>query len=409
MDQSPPCQRFPLPVENPVDHSPTWQELRESKQIPQVELPTGETAFLLSRYEDARQVLVNPAFSRCAVATRQREGLVSLESFGPSIIDLDPPEHTRLRQSLAGAFTPARVEGLRPHVERRADELVTAMLDNGPPVDLMSAYADPLALTVICELLGLPFADGSRFRAWSVQIMSMGSEEDTSSVRAREEFLAYLRGLADDRRMSPQDDLLTALLSTHGEEADRLSEAELVTMGAVLVVAAMSPANFLGRAVPWLLRSPDLYMEFGSASPDRLGKLVEELLRIVSQTEITVPRLATKDVEISGTTIPAGSLVIPGLASANRDESEFADPARFNEYRPEIHRHIAFGGGPHYCAGAPLARLELAAALSTLSRRVPTLRLAIPEAELRRRTTTFTQGIEKVPVTWDRPEGGKAG
>ncbi|MEU1404785.1 cytochrome P450 [Streptomyces sp. NPDC005728] len=394
-----PRQRFPLPTRNPIEPSPLWQEFRQQEGIPIVDLPNGGTAYLLTRYEDVRESLVNPVFSRAALARREQPNLVSLEGSGANLVDLDPPDHSRLRRAMSQTFTARRIENLRPRVQQLTDDILDAMLAQSPPVDFIAEFAEPVSLTVMCELLGVPYADRGRFREWTLHILTMGKEEDTGAVRAREELFTHLRELADRKRTFPEDDLLTAMVNTHDTDAANLTEPELITMAATMIVAGMATATFMGRSIPWVLRHPALYEELGTAGAGRVTALVEELLRIVTPTETAVLRMTTQDIELSGTLIPAGSLVIPGLVSANWDSSEFPRPATFDERR-DHHRHLAFGSGPHFCLGAALARLELGIALPTLSRRVPTLSMAVQERQLRRHSQTFTQHLSAVPVSW---------
>ncbi|MEU2432440.1 cytochrome P450 [Streptomyces sp. NPDC007861] len=394
------CPRYPLRTDNAIEPSPLWAAFRERPDIPLIDLPTGESAYLLTRYDDVREALVNPVFSRAALARMQNASLVSLEGSGANLVDLDPPEHSRLRQVMSRSFTARRVESMRPRVQQLTHDILDAVLAGTPPVDFITAFAEPVALTVMCELLGIPYGDRARFRQWTLHILSMGDEADTGAIRAREEFFVYLRELADVKRVTPGDDLFTAMITAHDADVGKLTEAELVTMVATMVVAGLATANFMGRGIPWVLRSPSLYEQLGTADEKQVRALVEELLRIVTPTETAVLRMTTQDVELSGNVIPAGSLVIPGLVSANRDATEFADPDDFDAGREDNQRHLAFGGGPHFCLGAALARLELSVALSTLARRVPTLRLAVPETRLQRRTETFTQSLIEVPVAW---------
>ncbi|MQY11655.1 Mycinamicin IV hydroxylase/epoxidase [Streptomyces sp. RB5] len=359
-------------------------------------MPSGDHAYLVSRYEDVRAVLGDARCSRAATVLPEAPKLTAVPFDAGGLFTMDPPEHTRLRSLVSRAFTPRRVAELRPRVEELCDGLLDRLPADGGVVDLMSAFAFPLPVTVICELLGVPFADRERFRAWSDAIVSLTAHTPAEMRANRLELVGYLRELLAEKRRAPREDLLSALVQVH-DGSDALSEHELVTMALTLLVAGYeTTGSVLGNAVFTLLRHPG---GLGLVPDDdgALGALVEELLRINPIGDGGPLRVTTAPVEVAGTRIPAGSAVIGAICSANRDETVFPDPAVFRPDRSDA-AHLAFGHGPHFCLGAPLARAELRIALSALARRFPSLRLAVPAGEIRMHAGLLVNRLEELPV-----------
>lgn len=315
------------------------------------------------------------------------------------MLDLEAPAHTRVRRLVAKAFTPRTVERLRPYVEDLADDLVRGLVADGGG-DLLARVAEPLPVAVIAEMLGIPEGDREPLRPWSADICGMyelnpGEETAARAVRASLEFSAYLRELIAKRRARPGDDLLTDLIAAH-EEGDRLSEQELVST-CVLLLNAGHEATVNATVNGWyaLFRHPGQLAAL-RAEPERLlPTAVEELLRHDTPLQL-FERWVLDDIEVGGTPIPRGSEVALLFGSANRDPAAFRDPDALDLARPrEANPHISFSAGIHYCVGAPLARVELAASLRALLRRAPHLRLA---AEPRRKPNFVIRGLEELLV-----------
>jgi cytochrome P450 PksS len=322
-----------------------------------------------------------------------------LRPLARNMLDLDAPDHARLRGLVHQAFTPRLVERLRDRIQARADELLDTArrMAGGGPIDLVGAYALPLPATVIADLLGVPPSDRHRFHRWSSRIVGVSSGAGALwMLPAALAFLRYVRGLVARRRADPGDDLITALL--RAEEADdRLSEDDLLAMIFLLLVAGHeTTVNLIAGGTLALLDHPD-QLERLRADPALLGTAIEELLRYSSPLDLATERYARTEVTIAGTTIPAGALTFAVIGSANRDEEQFAEPDALDLAR-QPNRHLAFGQGAHYCLGAPLARLEGQIALATLLRRAPDLRLAVPRASLRWRRSLFMRGLRELPV-----------
>ncbi len=293
------------------------------------------------------------------------------------MLDLEAPDHTRIRRLVAKAFTPRMVERLVPTVERLADELVEALCADGGG-DLLAAVAEPLPVAVIAEMLGIPPADRAPLRPWSAAICGMyelNPDEETArrAVRASVEFSAYLRELIAARRREPGEDLISALIAAH-DEGDSLSEQEMVST-CVLLLNAGHEATVNATAGGWwtLFRHPD-QLELLRRTPQMLPSAVEELLRYDTPLQL-FERWVLDEIEIDGVTIPRGGEVALLFGSANRDPARFRDPDRLDLARVD-NPHVSFGAGIHYCLGAPLARVELTASFGALLRRAPRLRLA---------------------------------
>ncbi|MFF9898930.1 cytochrome P450 [Streptomyces longispororuber] len=313
------------------------------------------------------------------------------------LLDLEPPAHTRVRRLVAQAFTPRTVERLRPYVEGLADELVRDLVADGGG-DLLARVAEPLPVAVIAELLGIPEGERGPLRPWSADICGMYELNPTAAaaaraVRASVEFSAYLRELIAARRARPGDDLLTRLIAAH-EEGDRLSEQELVSTCALLLNAGHE-ATVNATVNGWyaLFRHPEQLAAL-RAEPERLlPTAVEELLRYDTPLQL-FERWVLDDIEIGGTVLPRGSEVAMLFGSANRDGAVFRDPDALDLGRAE-NPHVSFSAGIHYCVGAALARVELAASLGALLRRAPGLRLA---AEPERKPGFVIRGLRELLV-----------
>jgi cytochrome P450 PksS len=314
---------------------------------------------------------------------------------------LDPPDPDRLRALVQKAFTPRLVEGLRPRVQALADGLLDG-LRGRPGFDLIRDYALPIPTTVIAEMLGVPAADRHRFQRWSKAIVAT----DPSGlgmllvVPHVWRFLRYIRRLIRAKRAAPAGDLLTALIQAE-EAGDRLTEDELLAMTFLLLVAGHeTTVNLIGNGTLALLEHPH-QLDRLRRDPGLIKPAVEELLRYASPLETATERFTREDVTVAGVTIPRGAMVFAAIASANRDSGQFPDPNALDVGR-EPNKHLSFGLGPHYCLGAPLARLEGQVAIATLLRRVPQLRSAVTPTALRWRRGLVLRGLESLPVLIDR-------
>ncbi|MFJ9927038.1 Cytochrome P450 [Streptomyces misionensis] len=312
------------------------------------------------------------------------------------MLDLEPPDHTRIRRLVSKAFTPRTVERLKPYVENLANELVAGLVRDGGG-DLLADVAEPLPVAVIAEMLGIPEADRGQLRPWSAAICGMyelnpSERTAAAAVRASLEFSEYLRGLIAHRREHPGEDLVSGLIAAH-DEGDRLTEQEMIST-AVLLLNAGHEATVNATVNGWwaLFRNPGQLAAL-RADHSLVPTAVEELMRYDTPLQL-FERWVLDDIEIDGTTIPRGAEIAMLFGSANHDPAVFADPGRLDLTRRD-NPHISFSAGIHYCIGAPLARIELAASMTALLRQAPTLALA---AEPARKPNFVIRGLEGLRV-----------
>ncbi|MER6099712.1 cytochrome P450 [Streptomyces sp. NPDC001728] len=374
---------------------PYYAKLRESGPVHEVRLPDGFQFWLVVGHEEGRAALADARFAKSPSVIGVRSPEEDL--IGVHLLAADAPDHTRLRRLVAGEFTGRRVESLRPRIERLTRELADAMEPAGR-ADLVDAFAYPLPITVICELLGVPAEDHDTFRRWSSELVT--PTDDRSFQEAMEGFGAYLDELIADKRASaPADDLLSGLIAARAEDGDRLSLPELRAMAYLLLIAGHeTTVNLISNTVRNLLTHPEQLAAL-RADPGLLDGAIEESLRYDGPVETGTFRFTREAVTIGGTEIPAGQSVLVGIGALDRDPARFPDPDRF-DIRRDARGHLAFGHGIHYCLGAPLARLEGRIALRTLLDRFPGLALD-PEAEpWEWLPGLLMRGVRHLPVRW---------
>lgn len=376
-----------------ADPHPTYARLRVEAPVFRSRLGR-RPVWLVTRYDDVAALLRDPRFAKDPAHARSGDAPWMpgfMRPLARNMLDLDAPDHTRLRALVQKAFTPRLIERLRPRVESLADELLGRV--RGGRMELVRDYALPIPLTIIGELLGIPAADRDRFHRWSATIVS--ASPGIGAVRLLPtvwSMFRYLRGQFAARRADPRDDLISALVQAE-EAGDRLSDDELLAMVFILLVAGHeTTVNLIAGGVLALLQNPE-QLERLRADPALLRPAVEELARFVSPVELATERYAREDVEIAGVAIRRGEMVLGVIGSANRDEAHFAAPDTLDLGR-DPNRHLAFGLGAHYCLGAPLARLEVGIAIPMLLERAPGLRLR--DAEVRWRRHAFLRGPREV-------------
>jgi len=390
---------YPFSAPDRLNLDPLYARLRQEEPVVRVRLPFGEEAWLATRYQDVKVVLGDPRFSRAASVGRD-EPRTTPQQIGNGILAMDPPDHSRLRRLVAKAFTARRVEQLRPATTAIANELIDGMTEIGPPADLVEHFATPLPVRVICRLLGVPHTDQHLFRIWSEAIVSTTSLRPEQIQEYMGNLHAYMAGLIAQRRETPTDDLIGALVQARDEDNDRLTEQEMVELAAGLLAAGHeTTVTQIPNFVYALMTNPS-QLALLKAQPELVPSAVEELLRYVPLGAASAfARYATEDLDLGEVRIHAGEPVIGSLSSANRDESVFEDPDRLDLARG-VNPHIGFGHGVHHCVGAQLARLELQVALGTLLARLPELRLAVDEKELPWKSGLLVRGLRAMPVTW---------
>jgi cytochrome P450 len=376
--------------------------LRVDEPVHRAVMPTGLPVWVITRYDDVRSVLTDPRIRKdhqrlteIAQGKLAQRGVDTRLNglFSRHLLLLDPPEHTRVRALLTRSFTARRVKLLRPFIDRLATDLLDRLAAEPGPVDLVAGFALPLPAIVISELLGVPENERDAFQDWTGALLAGRPE---IALPATGEMIAYLTGLIARKIEAPADDLLSAL-TVEAELGDRLSGEELVATAMLLLVAGHeTTSNLIVNGARWILDDPALAVRL-RAEPGLLPAVVEELLRLESPVMMSTPRFTAEPVTIGDVTIPAGELVLVSVGSANRDERRFPRPDDLDTGR-DAHGVLAFGHGPHYCIGAPLARLEGALALGHLVEDFPLARLAVPTNELRHRHAAIMHGYRELPV-----------
>ncbi len=366
-----------------------FADVRRRGAVHQVTLADGHDAWLVVHYEEARSALNDARLSKdmhaalAANAAVVSEGLPG-PAFARHMLTVDPPNHTRLRRLVSSAFSPRRIEGLRPRIQTVVDDLLDSIAAEGADsrVDLVSRFAFPLPFSVICELLGVPEHDREPLgRGLTRMLVPTSTPEQYAEAKlASDAVVAMLEQLVDVKSGAPGDDLVSALIAARDGD-ERLDTQELLSTIFQLIVAGHdTTASFIGNGIVALFRNPDQLASLRE-DPERLDIALEELLRFDAPVPHSTFRYAVEPVELGGVTIPAGAQVIISLAAANRDEHTYDRPEALDIERSGV-RHLAFGHGIHHCLGAPLARLEGRIAVGTLLRRFPQLRLAVADDEL---------------------------
>ena len=376
--------------------------LRDDEGVRQVETAFGMPAFLVARHADVKAILADSArFSNDSRRAFDAPGAPKLTDEerdrmrAGNLLGVDPPEHTRLRRMLTPEFTVRRMRRLEPRIVEIVDDHLDAMEKAGPPPDLVADFALPIPSLVICELLGVPYADRESFQQRTSKLLDISLPMDERLELGRES-REYMADLVAGAQAAPGEDMLGMLVRDHGDD---LSTDELIGIAGLLLIAGHeTTSNMLGLGTLALLRHPD-QLALVRDDPAAVAPAVEELLRFLGIVHSGIPRTTTQDVEVGGVAIPADSLVILALATANRDPRFLADGDRLDVTR-DAAGHVAFGHGVHHCLGAPLARMEMRIAFPALLRRFPGLALAVPFDDVGFRAFHFIYGLRSLPVTW---------
>ncbi|MFD3542272.1 cytochrome P450 [Streptomyces sp. NPDC058662] len=389
---------FPMPRAHPLDPPPAYRELTADRSVFRVRMPDGQLVWMVTSHEDVRNVLTDVRFS----SDPQTPGYPSyIAGDGPLpagfFLYQDPPDHTRLRRLVTRDFMISQMEAHRPRMESILDGLVDRMVSGGNEADLIRELALPMAATVMCELLNVPYEDHAVFVPLADTILDRSSTPE-QSVAAAIGLMGYFDQLVTAKEQNPTDDMLGKLVAH--EEAGKLTHDEFVGMAAVILLSGYDTlVQTIGLGVATLLEHPD-QLEDLKADPALFPTAVEELLRYLSINHAGLPRAATEDIEVGGEVIHKGEGVLVMLNTANRDGSVFEDPDAFNIHREAPQRHVAFGHGFHKCIGLTLARVELSAVFAGLFKRLPTLRLAESLEDLPFRHDMVIYGVRRLPVTW---------
>ncbi len=386
--------QLPFAQAGPLQAPPELRALQAQGPVHPVRTETGDPAWLVTGYQEVRQLLDDPRLGRSHPDPERAARTGESALFGGPLgeFDTEAADHARMRSLLQPHFTPRRIRALRPRVEALTTALLDELARHGPPADLIEALAVPLPVLVICELLGVPYADRDRFRTWTRDAADI--RDRTRSERGLAELFGYGQQLVARKRAEPGDDVVSRLCATHGTADDEIAMLSMF----LLFAGHETTVVALGTGTLLLLTHPAQWRALGE-DPGLVPAAVEEMLRAGGRGGGGIPRYARTGLRIAGVPVQAGDLVLLDNGAANHDRTAFTDPERFEVTRPAV-AHLSFGHGGRYCIGAPLARLELQAVFSRLVPRFPALRLAEPAERLTFNRDTLTGGLARLPVTW---------
>jgi cytochrome P450 len=395
-------RRYPFVEAVGLTIDPAYRKLQESGPI-QVQLPFGEPCWLATRYEDCRTVYGDRRFGRRLGLAHDAPGMWPSEFVkDPTLLlNMDPPEQSRVRRLTSGAFSPGSVQGLAGHVQLLVNRLYDDLEGAGPGSDFVTLFSAKLPSQVMAGILGVPESDAPHFAALVDDLVGVGLAEETRS-HAHSQLRDFIVGLIADRRVEKSDDLLSALVEAT-DEGDRFSEEELFNLALSLWLGGVDTTHSeLGSMVYTLMTHPEQWREL-QQDPTLLPQALEELWRWIPSHKYGVlfPRWASEDVLLSGgTLIRAGKPVMAEHTAANRDPSVFPGGWELDFHRVDPRPHLTFAHGPHHCMGSHLARLEVHTALESLLGRFPKLRLAVPPERIEWSTTSMLRSALSLPLTW---------
>jgi pentalenolactone synthase len=387
-------RQLPFDRADALEISPAFGELRAEQPVAKVRTRTGDEAWLVTGYDEIRQVFADDRFGRSHPTPESAPRLSKSVLLGGPNGDYagEAAVHQGMRRLLAPAFSARRMRNLSDRIGFIVGELLDRMTEKGPPLDLHEEFSVPLPIQVICELLGVPYEDRDLFRAWAD---TMSDLEDTESAAAAQaEMRAYSYSIVEAKRENPGEDVYSDLA------AAALPEDEIARMaGGLLFAGHETTVNQIDYGVLLFLRNP-AQRDALLRDPSLVPAAVEEIMRVAAPSEHGILRYAREDAEVGGVTIRAGDALMLATIAANRDDRAYPEPDRFDITRDDAEPHVGFGYAGHYCLGASLARVELEAVFGSLFQRFPTLRLAVPYERLTPRADRLTGGFTEVPVAW---------
>ncbi|MFJ8673225.1 cytochrome P450 [Streptomyces sp. NPDC093589] len=395
---APAVPAFPMSRRHPLDPPPQYRELSAEQPVFQVRTPRGEDVWVVTRHADVRAVLTDTRFSSDPKTPGYPSYISGDTPLPPGFfLNQDAPDHTRLRRLVTREFLISQMEAKRPRMQAILDTLLDDMVGRGNTADLVTGLAFPMAATVMCELLDVPYEDHTVFVTLTDTILNRSSTPEQAEGAARE-LMAYFDRVVTAREQQPTDDMLGRLVNQ--EEAGKLSHDEFVGLAALLMLSGYDTmAQMIGLGTATLLEHPDQLNDL-KADPSLYPRAIEELLRYLSINHAGLPRAATGDLTVGGQDIRAGDGVLVMVNAANRDAAVFEAPDTFDIHRKDPQAHVAFGHGFHKCIGLTLARVELSTVFAGLFARVPTLKLSRPLEDLPFRHDMVLYGVRELPVTW---------
>lgn len=386
--------QLPFEQASPLQVAPGLRELQKKGTVHRIRTDVGDPAWLVTRHADVRRLLDDDRLGRAhpEPETAARTGKSALFGGPLGNFSTEHADHQRMRALLQPHFAPKHMRALRSRIDALATGLLDELAEHGPPADLHTSLALPLPILVICELLGVPYEDREQFRRWTDD--AANTRDHARSEHGLGQLFAYGRHLVAAKRRDPGDDVISRLCATDDVTDDEAAELSMF----LLFAGHETTVVQIGMTALLLLTNPDQWHAL-VADPDKVANAVEETLRASRKGGLGIPRYARTDLEIDGTRITAGELVLLDLGAGNHDPAVFADPDRVDVTRHAA-AHLSFGYGARYCIGAPLARMELQAVFSQLVSRFPTLRLAADVAQLATRDDELAGGLVALPVRW---------
>lgn len=412
---------LPAPIFSPAfyrDPYPTFAHLREKTPVVRVKNQMGNPMWILTHYQAVAEALKDDRLSKKPLDGVGAEHIMPLpkvlkrfliplirplmaatiEPATHNMLAMDDPDHARLRTLVHKSFTPQYINKLQSRIELLIDKLLHQAQAKGQ-MEFISDFAFPLPITIIAEILGVPEQDHQKFKVWTQSVVDVRAGfHALKTLRDVANLNKYLRGLIAQKRVNPQDDMLSSLIEIE-EQGEKLNDAELLSMAFLLLTAGHeTTVNLLGNGLLALLRHPEQLSALRS-NPAMIKTGVEELLRYDTPVLMATERYAKQDMVIGGVKIAKGEMVTAGLGAANRDPAYFSAPDTLDLTR-ESNRHLSFGQGIHYCLGAPLARMEAQHAFNAVLARFPKLRLAVPVEQLEWRHSMIIRGMKTMPLTF---------
>jgi pentalenolactone synthase len=395
--------QLPFEQPGPMQPAPALRKLQQQGPIHAIRTAVGDPAWLITGYEEVRHLLDDNRLGRAHPAPENASRTGESTMFGGPLGDFDTEQadHRRMRSLLQPHFSPRRMRALRERIETLTAALLDELAEQGSPADLHAALALPLPIAVICDLLGVPYADRARFRAWTQAAGDITDRARSEQGLAElfgygQQLVAFKRakGLTGEGSADDDADVISRLAATEG-----VSDDEAAAMGMFLLFAGHeTTVAAIGMGALWLLANPDQWKAL-VGDPTRADAAVEEILRAPGLGGGGIPRYARTHLDIAGVSVRAGDLVLLDTGAANHDATVFTDPDRFDISRPPV-PHLTFGHGARYCIGAPLARIELQVVFAQLAARFPTLKLGCAVEELSFNPHVLTGGLTALPVIW---------
>ncbi|MEU6557131.1 cytochrome P450 [Streptomyces sp. NPDC046915] len=403
MKAVPPRPQMPFARPNILELAPVYEVLRSEAPVSAVITPAGDRAWLATGYRECRELLADKRLGRSHPEPDKaaRVSTAAIQDGPTGSYETEEADHTRMRRLLTPSFSAKRMMSLSGHIQGLVDGFVDDLLaahDATPDgvVDLHTGLAQPLPVSVICQLLGVPVGDGDHFRALSERMAGVNDQDDAHS--AREEFSHYMSGLAEVKRAQPGEDVISDVVAAQRHD-EGFSYDEMVDLCVGLLFAGHeTTVNRIGLGTLFLLTRRDNWLDLVADPAGRTDACVEEIMRMSAPGDLGLVRYAHTDLDVAGVTIQRGDAVVLSVNAANRDPAVYSESERFDPDRSD-QGHLGFGHGPHFCIGASLARIEMRIVFATLARRLPDLRLAADLEDLEARPT-LTGGVASLPVTW---------